>query len=55
MPLNSTAGRLPSAANGTRIPLSAGARKIGQHTDNNEVTGAETVLFEGKNAVFRCR
>src|SRR6516165_1317255 len=55
MPLNSTAGPLPSAANGTRIRLSAGAPEIGQHTDDIEVLGAETALLESENAVFRCR
>jgi len=55
MPLNSSAGPLPSTANGIRFPLSADAIKSDQPAESKLIPGAEAAIFATENGFFHCR
>jgi hypothetical protein len=55
MPLNSTAGPLPTGETGTRFPLTAGSARCIQEADFDQIFDADPAILGCVNTVFRCR
>src|SRR6516164_6976104 len=55
IPLNSTAGPLPTGATGTQFPLTVGSARCIQEADFNSIFDADPPILWCVNTVFRCR